>query len=55
MMGLRARGLTVVLVSHNMAQARRLGDRVALMKEGRTVTTLPGDDFFAEYGEEGGL
>jgi putative ABC transport system ATP-binding protein len=53
MLELRAQGLTIILVSHNMAQARRVGDRVALMKEGRIVTVLPRDDFFSLYGEEG--
>jgi len=48
-----AQGLTIILVSHNMAQARRVGDRVALLKEGRMVTVLPRDDFFSSYGEEG--
>ena len=42
----RERGATVVLVTHNIFQARRLADRVALLVGGRLVEVAPTADFF---------
>ena len=39
-------GLTVVLVTHNLYQARRLAHRVGLMLEGRMVEVAAVHDFF---------
>ena len=43
----RARGCTCVWVTHNLAQARRVADRVALMLEGQLVEVAPTRAFFA--------
>jgi tungstate transport system ATP-binding protein len=40
------RGTTVVLVTHNVFQARRLAARCALLLDGRIVETAPTHDFF---------
>jgi tungstate transport system ATP-binding protein len=40
------RRTTVVLVTHNVFQARRLGERVALMLEGQIVEVAGAEDFF---------
>jgi tungstate transport system ATP-binding protein len=42
----RERGTTVVLVTHNVFQARRLASRVGLLLEGRMVELAPADAFF---------
>jgi tungstate transport system ATP-binding protein len=42
----RERGTTLVLVTHNVFQARRLADRVALMLEGRLIEVADVDTFF---------
>ncbi len=42
----RERGTTVVLVTHNVFQARRLADRVALLLEGQLVELAPTRAFF---------
>jgi tungstate transport system ATP-binding protein len=39
-------GITIVLVTHNVFQARRLAGRVALMLEGGIVEISPVDEFF---------
>ncbi|KPV49492.1 hypothetical protein SE17_32305, partial [Kouleothrix aurantiaca] len=45
--GLRAAGrTTVVLVTHNLFQARRLADRVALLLDGRLAELAATADFF---------
>jgi tungstate transport system ATP-binding protein len=41
-----ARGTTLVLVTHNVFQARRLAGRVALLLAGRLVEAAPTADFF---------
>lgn len=43
----RERGLTVVWATHNLFQARRVADRVALLLEGRLVEVAPAPTFFA--------
>ncbi len=42
----REQGTTVVFVTHNLFQARRMGDRVALMLDGRLVEVGDTDAFF---------
>jgi tungstate transport system ATP-binding protein len=42
----RARGTTVVLVTHNVFQARRLADRVGLLLSGQLVEVAPVTPFF---------
>jgi tungstate transport system ATP-binding protein len=42
----REEGTTVVLVTHNVFQARRLADRVALLLEGRIVEVASTESFF---------
>jgi tungstate transport system ATP-binding protein len=37
---------TIVLVTHNIFQARRLADRVGLLLSGRLIELLPADRFF---------
>ncbi len=44
----RERGTTVVLVTHNVFQARRLANRVALMLEGRIVEVADTTSFFEQ-------
>ena len=53
----RSLGKTVVLVTHDMAEAAYLGDQIVLLKEGRIVQegTLddlrerPSDEFISEF------
>jgi len=40
------RGTTVVWATHNHFQARRVGDRVSLLLEGKLVESAPADEFF---------
>jgi len=42
----RERGTTLILVTHNVFQARRLAQRVALMLEGRMIEVADVDTFF---------
>jgi tungstate transport system ATP-binding protein len=42
----RDRGATLVMVTHNIFQARRLADRVALMLEGRLIEVADTETFF---------
>ncbi len=42
----RKRGTTIVLVTHNVFQAKRLAHRVALLLEGKVVEVAPVRDFF---------
>ncbi len=44
----RATGATVVLVTHGMFQAKRLGHRVALLMDGRIVEEGPVHEFFED-------
>lgn len=46
--GLHESGTTVVLVTHNVFQARRLAGSVALLLNGRLVETSPVEKFFNE-------
>jgi simple sugar transport system ATP-binding protein len=38
------RGLAVVVVSHDIPRMLTLADRIAVMRQGRTVATLPAAD-----------
>jgi tungstate transport system ATP-binding protein len=42
----RTQGVTVVLVTHNVFQARRLAHRVGLMLDGRIIEVAPTETFF---------
>ncbi len=42
----REAGVTVVMSTHNLGQAKRLGTRVAYLEAGRMVVDLPVDRFF---------
>jgi tungstate transport system ATP-binding protein len=42
----KARGTTVVWATHNHFQARRAGERVALLLDGKVVETAPAAEFF---------
>jgi tungstate transport system ATP-binding protein len=42
----RETGATIVLVTHNMFQAKRLAHRVALLLDGRIVEVGPVKEFF---------
>jgi tungstate transport system ATP-binding protein len=39
-------GATLVLVTHNVFQARRLADRVAFLMDGKLIEVAPADTFF---------
>ena len=39
-------GVTIVIVTHNLSQARRLADRIALLLDGRLVEAAEPDRFF---------
>ncbi|MEO1329226.1 MAG: ATP-binding cassette domain-containing protein [Pseudomonadota bacterium] len=43
----RARGVTILLVTHDLAQTRRLADRVLFLDQGRIVEAAPAPRFFA--------
>ncbi len=47
-----ARGATILLASHNMAEVERLCDRVIMMKRGEIVDDAPPDRLLARYGRE---
>ena len=48
----RANGTTIALVTHDVAQARRLADKVAFVHHGRITERTPAGDFFAGPGSE---
>ena len=41
--GLRARGTTLVYISHRLEELRAIADRVTVLRDGRVVTTAPMD------------
>jgi len=42
----REHGVTLVLVTHNIFQARRLADRVVFLLEGKIIESAPTEEFF---------
>ncbi len=45
----RARGLAILFITHNMAHAHAVADRITVMRQGRTVAEdLPGDEVTVE-------
>jgi ABC-type methionine transport system ATPase subunit len=44
-------GLTMVFVSHDLAQVRRVADKVVVLAEGKSVGEWEGEDFFSDAGE----
>ena len=44
-------GLTMVFVSHDLAQVQRVADRVVVLTEGRSAGTWEKRDFFSDVGE----
>lgn len=44
---LSARGVTLMMATHDLAQARRLASRVLFLNRGRLVVDAPAADFFA--------
>src|ERR671911_122097 len=45
-------GLTMVFVSHDLAQVERVADRVLVLAEGKSVGEWEGEDFFSDAGEQ---
>ena len=43
-----AEGMTLVMSTHNLGQAKRLASRVVYVDQGRVCIDLPTDDFFGE-------
>jgi len=41
--------LTLVVVTHNVEQGKRIGDWTMLMKEGRSMGTMPSPEFYESY------
>ena len=48
----RASGTKIVLVTHDIAQARRLADEVVFLYHGRVASQAPAERFFADPGSE---
>ena len=48
----RADGMTIALVTHDIAQAKRLADEIAFVHHGRITERTPAGDFFAGPGSE---
>jgi tungstate transport system ATP-binding protein len=46
--GIRQRGTPIVLITHDLGQARRLGDRIVFMHQGCIVETTPAAQFFTK-------
>jgi tungstate transport system ATP-binding protein len=42
-----AEGITIVMTTHNLGQARRLAEDVAFLHRGRLIEHRPAADFFA--------
>jgi tungstate transport system ATP-binding protein len=43
---IHATGTKIVMITHNLGQARRLGDEILFLNEGRLVERAPADRFF---------
>jgi len=41
--------LTLVVVTHDIGQAKRIGDWTMLMREGRSIVTMPTSEFFEKF------
>lgn len=50
--GLRARGVTCILISHKLREVRSVADAVTILRDGRTVETLRPGDGSAEIADE---
>ncbi len=50
----KARGTKVVLVTHDVAQAKRLADDITFIHDGRIVEQAPADSFFDHPASEAG-
>jgi tungstate transport system ATP-binding protein len=48
-----ADGMTLVLSTHNLGQARRLASRIVYMEEGRVAADMPTEDFFGPGASHG--
>ncbi|MDP3254602.1 ATP-binding cassette domain-containing protein, partial [Bosea sp. (in: a-proteobacteria)] len=48
--GLVAEGITVLMSTHDLGQARRLASRVLFLHRGRLIADAPATDFFADPG-----
>ncbi len=44
---MRRRGATIIMTTHDLAQARRLGERVLFLSRGRLLEDRPAAEFFA--------
>ena len=44
---LHADGMTIVMTTHDLGQARRLADEVLFLHNGRLLEQTPADEFFA--------
>ncbi|MFH7319369.1 phosphate ABC transporter ATP-binding protein [Desulfurivibrio sp. D14AmB] len=47
-----AQEMTIIIVTHNLAQARRIAHHVAFISEGRLVEQAPAEQFFARPRQE---
>jgi tungstate transport system ATP-binding protein len=47
-LAMHAAGTKIVMVTHNLGQARRMGDEILFMHHGRIVERAPADRFFHE-------
>jgi tungstate transport system ATP-binding protein len=45
---IRARGTPILLITHDLGQARRLAERIAFMHQGQICETTPAADFFTK-------
>lgn len=45
---MRRRGATIIMTTHDLAQARRLGERVLFLGRGRLLEDRPASDFFTQ-------
>jgi tungstate transport system ATP-binding protein len=44
----RAHGMSIIMASHDLAQARRLADTIIYMEEGRIIEQTPAREFFSK-------